>query len=68
MSEQWSNIMQEVDRLYHANTTSEGRVSCIADYIVGLLDEQALRCERVHTTSDVDARSGPASPDVAVSP
>jgi len=41
MTKQWSEIMQEVDRLYHINQTSEGRVACITDYIVRLLNEQA---------------------------
>lgn len=36
--EKWSGIMREVDRLYHANTTSEGRVNCITDYIVRLIN------------------------------
>lgn len=30
-------ITQEVDRLYHACTTSEGRINCITDYIERLL-------------------------------
>jgi hypothetical protein len=39
MTKQWSEIMQEVDRLYHINLTSEGRVACITDYIIRLLNE-----------------------------
>jgi len=31
---EWSEIMQEVDRIYHANSTSEGRIACITDYVV----------------------------------
>jgi hypothetical protein len=30
----WTEIMQNIDRLYHANTTSEGRIACITDYII----------------------------------
>jgi len=31
---EWSEIMQEVDRIYHTNSTSEGRIACITDYVV----------------------------------
>jgi hypothetical protein len=40
-TEEWSKIMQEVDRLYHINTTSEGRINCITDYVVRLVREDA---------------------------
>jgi hypothetical protein len=30
----WSSIMQQIDRLYWKNQTSEGRINCITDYIV----------------------------------
>jgi hypothetical protein len=39
MDERWTAIMTEVDRLYHINQTSGGRVACITDYIVWLLNE-----------------------------
>lgn len=35
-----SEIMQEVDRLYWLNQTSEGRINCITDYIVRLLSQK----------------------------
>jgi len=38
----WTKIMQEVDRLYHLNTTSEGRIACITDYICGLVTEREI--------------------------
>lgn len=34
MSEQWNEVMQEVDRMYHVNLTSEGRIAHITDYII----------------------------------
>ena len=35
-----SEIMQEVDKIYHRNKTSEGRVNAITDYITRLLREK----------------------------
>lgn len=37
LDKRWSKIMQEVDRLYWLNQTSEGRIACITDYIICLL-------------------------------
>ena len=36
---EWTKIMLEVDRLYHTNATSEGRILCISDYIARLLNK-----------------------------
>lgn len=38
----WSEIMQEVDRLYWINQTSEGRINCISDYIIRLLNNKEV--------------------------
>lgn len=48
MVKDWSVYMQYIDSLYHKNQTSEGRISCIADYVYAL---QKTAQQRVHLTA-----------------
>jgi hypothetical protein len=56
---EWTKIMLEVDRLYHINTTSEGRILCISDYIARLLN----KLEASHSAENAGQAEGSKDAD-----